>query len=45
MHSITFALFLAAFIGAIASGMGKAPLWVAVLLLAIAGLLSYLPLA
>lgn len=44
MHS-SFVLYLSAFIGAIVSAYGKAPLWVAVLLLAIAGLLGYWPLA
>ena len=41
--SIRFALALGAFVLSIASGAGKAPLWVAVILLAIACLLAYWP--
>jgi hypothetical protein len=42
--SIVCILMLAALVAAIVSAIGKCPLWVAVLLLAIAGLLSCLPL-
>jgi hypothetical protein len=41
--SVTLLVLLAAFVAAIASALGKAPLWVAVVLLAIAGLLRELP--
>ncbi len=41
--SISFLLYIAAFGTAIASAIGKAPLWVSVVLLCIAGLLQTLP--
>jgi hypothetical protein len=44
MLSITCLLWLAGFIGTIVSALGKCPLWVPVLLIAIAGLLGCLPL-
>jgi len=44
MLTVTFLLALAAFIVAIASAMGKAPLWVAVLLLCLIELLRVVPL-
>jgi hypothetical protein len=44
MLSITCLLWLAAFVATIASAAGRCPLWVPVLLIAIAGLLSCLPL-
>ena len=37
-------LWLAAFIGTLVSALGKCPLWVPVLLICIAGLLTCLPL-
>ena len=43
--SVMFFLCLAAFIASIVSAIGKCPLWVAVVLLSIAGLLQVLPLA
>lgn len=43
--SVLFLLFLAAFICAVASALGKCPAWVATILLCIAGLLQVLPLA
>jgi hypothetical protein len=44
MHSVTFCLYLASFIGTIAHAAGKAPLWPWVLLVIIGLLLAYLPL-
>lgn len=44
MLTITLILVLAGLIVAIASAMGKAPLWVSVILLAVAALLPLLPL-
>lgn len=44
MLTVIVLLALFAFIIAIASGMGRAPLWVAVLLLAIIHLLASVPL-
>ena len=44
MLTVTFLLVLAAFIVTIASAMGKAPLWVAVLLLVLVELLRIVPL-
>lgn len=44
LTTITGLLVLAAFVICILSGIGKAPLWVAVLFLAIVHLLAYLPL-
>jgi hypothetical protein len=41
--TVTLLVLLAAFVAAIASALGRAPLYVAVLLLAIAGLLRELP--
>jgi hypothetical protein len=43
MITVTLLVLLAAFVAAIVSALGKAPLWVAVVLLAIAGLLRELP--
>jgi len=43
MLTVMFILVLGALIVAIASAMGKAPLWVAVILLAIAMALQVLP--
>ena len=43
MMTVTFLLVLAAFVVTIASAMGKAPLWVAVLLLVVVHLLSVVP--
>lgn len=43
--SVLLFLFVAAFIATIVSALGKCPLWVAVVLLCIAGLLSVMPLA
>lgn len=43
MLSVTCLVWLAAFIAAIVSAIGKCPLWVAVLLCTIAGLLTCLP--
>lgn len=42
--SVLFFLYVAAFVAAIVSALGKAPLWVAVVLISIAGLLQVLPL-
>jgi hypothetical protein len=42
--SVVCLLYLAAFVGALASALGRCPLWAPVLLLSIAGLLSCLPL-
>jgi hypothetical protein len=42
--SVLFLLYLAAFIATIVAALNKAPLWVAVVLLSIAGLLQVLPL-
>jgi hypothetical protein len=42
--SVLFFLYVAAFVATIVSALGKAPLWVAVVLLSIAGLLQVLPL-
>lgn len=44
MVTVTFLLVLAAFVVTIASAMGKAPLWVAVLLLVLIELLRVIPL-
>jgi hypothetical protein len=44
MLSVILLLVLAAFVVTIASAMGKAPLWVAVLLLVVVHLLTSLPL-
>lgn len=41
--TVTLLVLLAAFVAAIVSAVGRAPLWVAVVLLAIAGLLRELP--
>lgn len=43
MSSVLLVLFVTAFITAVLSAIGKAPLWVSVLLLSIAGLLQVLP--
>ena len=43
MLTITLLLVLAAFVVTIASAMGKAPLWVAVLLLVMVDLLRVVP--
>lgn len=43
MLSVTCILWLAAFIATVVSAMGKCPLWVAVLLIAVAGLLGCWP--
>lgn len=43
MLTISLILVVAALIGAIMAAMGKVPLWVAVILLAIAALLPLLP--
>jgi hypothetical protein len=43
MLSVTALLLLAAFVATIVSAMGKCPLWVAVLLVCVAGLLGVLP--
>jgi hypothetical protein len=43
MISVAFLLVLAAFVIVIASAMGKAPLWPAVLLLIVVHLLSLVP--
>jgi hypothetical protein len=42
--TIVCILYLAALIGGIVSALGKCPVWVPVLILAIAGLLGCLPL-
>jgi hypothetical protein len=42
--TIVCILYLAALIGAIVSALGRCPVWVPVLILAIAGLLGCLPL-
>jgi hypothetical protein len=42
--TIVCILWLAAFIATVVSAIGKCPLWVAVVLVTIAGLLSCLPL-
>lgn len=44
MLTVLLLVYLAAFACTIASALGKCPLWVAVLLLTIAGLLQHLPL-
>lgn len=44
MLTVTFLLVLAAFVVTIASAMGRAPLWVAVLLLVLVELLRVVPL-
>lgn len=44
MITVMFLLAFAAFVGAIASAYGKAPLWVAVLLLSLIELLRVVPL-
>jgi len=44
MLTVILLLVLAAFVVVIASAMGKAPLWVAVLLLVVVHLLTSLPL-
>jgi hypothetical protein len=44
MITVILLLVLAAFVVTIASAMGKAPLWVAVLLLVVVHLLTSLPL-
>lgn len=44
MHSISFAIYLAAFVGTIAHAAGKAPLWPWLLLVTIGLLLAFLPL-
>ena len=44
MLTVTFLLVIAAFIVTIANAIGKAPLWVAVLLLCVVHLLSVVPL-
>lgn len=44
MLTVSLILVLAALLTAIASAMGKCPLWVAVILLALAALLPLLPL-
>jgi hypothetical protein len=44
MLTIMLLLALSAFVVTIASAMGKAPLWIAVLLLSIAALLQSVPL-
>lgn len=41
--SVLLLIFLAAFVATIVSALGKCPLWVPVVLLCIAGLLSVLP--
>lgn len=43
MVTVTFLLVLAAFVVTISSAMGKAPLWVAVLLLVLVELLRVIP--
>jgi len=43
MLTLTLLLVLAAFVLTVASAMGKAPLWVAVVLLTIAALLPLVP--
>lgn len=43
MVTVTFLLVLAAFVVTISSAMGKAPLWVAVLLLVMVELLRVIP--
>jgi hypothetical protein len=43
MLTVTLVLLVAAFVVAVLAGLGRAPLWVAVLLLAITGLLGVLP--
>lgn len=43
MLTVTLVVLVAAFVVAILAGVGRAPLWVAVLLLALAGLLGVLP--
>lgn len=43
MLSVTLLLLVAAFICAVLDAAGKCPLWVAVILLCIAGLLNVLP--
>lgn len=42
--TIACLLWLSGFVGSIVAAMGKCPLWVPVLLMAIAGLLGCLPL-
>lgn len=41
--SVILFVYVAAFVSAIVSAIGKCPLWVSVVLLSIAGLLSVLP--
>jgi hypothetical protein len=41
--SVSFLLYLAAFLTAIVSATGRCPVWVSVVLLAVAGLLQTLP--
>ena len=43
MLTVTLLLVLAAFVVTVAAAMGKAPLWVAVLLLVVVHLLSVVP--
>jgi hypothetical protein len=45
MLTVTLLLALAAFVAVVGAGMGKLPLWIAVLLLTLAVLLRMLPLA
>jgi hypothetical protein len=44
MLTIALLLLLAAFVVTIAASIGKAPIWIAVLLLVVVGLLQSLPL-
>ncbi len=43
MLTVTFFLVIAAFIATVASAMGKAPLWLPVMLLVLVHLLAVLP--
>lgn len=43
MLSVNLVILVAAFVVAVLAGIGRAPLWPAVLLLAVAGLLGVLP--
>lgn len=43
MLTVTFLFLLAAFVATILAGMGKCPLWVAVLLLCVVAMLQVLP--
>jgi hypothetical protein len=43
MLTVRIVVLLAAFVVSVAAGIGKAPLWIAVVLLAIAQLLDVLP--